>query len=116
MNGKYKNKVNKEDKRTDIGKEEPEIHQQLENVCRSTNKVDLHDLRTLLRNVGHFFTIFGQPDYRKLTLYEMNANLQISRSFLLTLISAPLIKCNVNFCDLSFYHFGPKFLTYSGHS
>ena len=29
--------------------------------------------------IGHFFTIFGQPYYRKLTLYEMNANLQISR-------------------------------------
>ena len=28
---------------------------------------------------GHFFTTFGQPYYRKLTLYEMNANLQISR-------------------------------------
>lgn len=55
MNGKYKNKVDTEDKRTDIGKGEREIHQQLESVCRSTNQVDLHDLRTLLCNVGHFF-------------------------------------------------------------
>lgn len=57
MIGMYKNKVDKEDKRTDIGKEEPKIHQQLESVCSSTNQVDMHDLSTLLRNRQHFFLL-----------------------------------------------------------
>ena len=39
------------------------------------------------------------PYYRKLTLHEINANFKIRVNFLLTLISASLIKWRVNSCD-----------------
>ena len=47
------------------------------------------------------------PHYRKLTGHEIKVAL-----ICLTLISVPLMKWRVNFCDLNFHYFGHKFSIY----